>query len=330
MGILKKLLIGAVLAGATLAATGCVSSLPTADPGVFVDGGYHVASSTTGDASNGGMPIYSSSDLQHWSQTDWVFRPGYHPGWADPTAGYWAPQLYYFSANGTHKYEAFYAGMNRNTGQRCIGRAYSASLGNFVDDGNPLCVTGGAYSVIDPSIFYDPNSGNGQHYLLYKDDLPSDRRIVIRTIDEHGNLQSVGPAHHILHVTQFWETRGWSSVEAPTMIFHWPWYYLFYSGGGFSNTGYGVGVAAGTSPIDNFDNVKDPANPILSSAGNSYCGVGGQDVVNNGSLIFYHAFKSSLPPAEPGAERKCTGGRFLGGTQLKWNSANWPYVDGGP
>ena len=320
MGSLKKLLIGAVLAGSTLAATGCVSSLGVADPGVYQDGGgFHVAS-TSGATGGGAMPIYSSGDLQHWSQTGWVLRPGNYPGWADPSKGFWAPQLYYFSANGAHKYEAFYAAINRLSGHRCIGRAYSAGLDNFVDDGHPLCVPDGSYSVIDPSIFYD--SSSGIHYLLYKDDLPSDRRIVIRSIDNHGNLQTVGPPHQILHATQGWETGGWSSVEAPTMIRRGGTYYLFYSGAGYSTDNYGVGVAQSGSPIGGFS--KYGGNPILSGDRDpSYCGVGGQDVTSDGSLIFYHAYKSQ-------SGEGCTGGRYLAGDTISW-SGGWPHVgDGTP
>jgi arabinan endo-1,5-alpha-L-arabinosidase len=338
-GFVRILLASAL--GTSLVSTGCVSGQNAADPGVIQasDGSYRVAA-TSGVHSYGAMPIFSSSDLSNWTRTGAVFAPGSLPSWTDHSAGapgYWAPQIYYFSANGEHKYEAFYSGFKASTQHRCIGRAYSADINAFTDDGNPLCVSNGSYSVIDPSIFYD----SGQHYLLYKDDLSSEqgpKRIVIRTINDHGALSSVGPVHYLITPTQAWETSGgqpedcdgppetdgWASVEAPTMIKKNGTYYLFYSGNAACSDKYGIGVAKSSSPTGGF--VKYGKNPILSGRGNSYCGVGGQDVTNDGSILWYHAYKEQTTDGG-----RCHGDRFLGGQALKWDSSSgWPYLDGGP
>ena len=332
--ILKALLLTAILAAASVV-TGCVSSQNAADPGVIQlnDGSYRVAA-TSGVHSYGAMPIFSSSDLRSWTRTGAVFAPGSLPGWTDSSKGYWAPQIYYFSANGAHKYEVFYAGMNARTQHRCIGRAYSADVNAFIDDGQPLCVSNGSYSVIDPSIFYDPT--DGRHYLLYKDDLSSEqgaKRIVIRSINEHGALSSVGAVHYLITPTQGWETSGggtedcsvtdgWASVENPTMIYRDGRYYLLWSGNAACSDKYAIGVARSSSPTGGF--TKYSGNPILTGRGNSYCGVGGQDVTNDGAILWYHAYKD-----QTGDGGRCIGDRFLGGQPLKW-SAGWPYVDGGP
>jgi beta-xylosidase len=326
-----RILLAAAL-GTSLVSSGCVSSQNAADPGVIqaADGSYRIAA-TSGVHSYGAMPIYATSDLRSFTRSGAVFAPGTLPGWTDSSKGYWAPQIYYFSANGAHKYEVFYAGMNARTQKRCIGRAYSANINAFIDDGNPLCVSGGKYSVIDPAIFYDPQSD--QHYLLYKDDLSSDqgaKRIVIRTINEHGDLSTVGAVHYLITPTQGWETSGggtedcsgtdgWASVENPTMTYKDSRYYLLWSGNSACSDKYAVGVARSSSPTGGF--TKYSGNPILTGRGNSYCGVGGNDVSNDGAILWYHAYKDQTRDGGP-----CIGDRFLGGQALHWDSG-WPLPD---
>ncbi len=302
----------------------------TADPGMLVYGSTYYAASTSGVDSAGVMPIRASSDRLNWSDYGCIFRPGKIPAWTDSSKGYWAPQIYYFSALG--QFVAYYSGLNRSTGKRCIGRATSYGLDDFTDLGRPLlCHPTAAYSIIDQSLFWD---GRAQKlYLLYKNDPPTTvgtKQIVIRSIANDG-LSNIGTPYHILQPTQTWEGV---SVEAPTMVYNSSdgYYYLFYSGATYSRDTYGVGAARSTSPIGSpagADFTKYSGNPILS--GNydpGYCGVGHQDITwtsTEGWLIFYHAYLSQ-------SGEDCTGGRYLMMDQLHWdNSGGWPRVhDGTP
>jgi hypothetical protein len=308
----------------------------TADPGMFTGGGRYYAATTSGVDGSGAMPIRSSADRVNWSDTGRVFRPGGIPSWVDASGGFWAPQIYLFHS--INRYVAYYAAINKSTGKRCIGRATSTTLDAFTDLGRPyVCQSTGAYSVIDPSIFYDPRTA--KHYLLYKDDLAASqgaKRIVIREIGPDG-YSGLGGGYQILSPSQGWEqsSPGWASVEAPTMVYNGSdgLYYLFYSGNGYSTDKYAVGAARARAPLgypnpgDDFG--KFSGNPVLTGDTDpGFCGVGGQDVTNSGSegwLIFYHAYTSQ-------SGEGCTGGRYLMMDELHWDaSGGWPRVhDGTP
>jgi arabinan endo-1,5-alpha-L-arabinosidase len=296
----------------------------TADPGIYDENGtYYVASTSGSDASGGVMPVRASADRLNWSDVGHIFESNQIPPWTDSSVGYWAPQIYYFSAIG--KYVSYYAGMNAATGKRCIGRATSSTPYSFTDDGVPLlCHPTAAYSIIDAAIFWDEIGQ--QHYLMYKNNPKANegtKQIVIRAINNDG-LTGIGTPHHILQPTLAWEGV---SVEGPTMVYRNGYYWLFYSGATYNRDTYALGVARSTSPTGSF--TKDPSGgPILSGNNDpAYCGVGHQDITNtaDGWLVFYHAYLSQ-------SGESCTGDRYLMMDQLHWDrDGGWPRIhDGTP
>ncbi|MBF8192075.1 family 43 glycosylhydrolase [Nonomuraea sp. K274] len=297
----------------------------TADPGtIYTDGRYYVAATSGVDSTGGVMPVRVSVDRHSWSNSGHVFESGKLPGWSDSSYGYWAPEIYFFHSIG--QYVAYFAAINTATGKRCIGRATSSTPYNFTDLGRPLlCHPTAAYSIIDPSIFFD--SVTGRHYLLYKDDPnPSEgtKQIVIRPINDDG-LSGIGTPYHIVAPARSWEGV---SVEAPTMVYQGGFYWIFYSGATYNRDTYALGVARSTSPTGTF--TKDPSGgPILSGNNDPrYCGVGHQDIEHtaaDGWLVFYHAYLSQ-------SGESCTGGRYLMMDVLYWDrSGGWPRIhDGTP
>lgn len=273
------------------------------------------------------MPIRASSDRLTWYDTGRVFRPGKLPAWSDPAYGYWAPQIYHFS--GLNRFHAYYAAINRSTGKRCLGMAYTADVSkvdDFTDLGRPLlCQSTGEYSIIDPALFWD---GYAQKlYLMYKNDpkaTEGTKQVVIRQIATDG-VTLIGGPYHILQPTRGWEGV---SVEGPTLVYRSGYYWLFYSGATYNRDTYAIGVARATSPLGPF--TKDPSGgPILS--GNydpGFCGVGHQDITwtsAHGWLVFYHAYLSQ-------SGESCQGGRYLMMDVLHWDrSGGWPRIhDGTP
>lgn len=344
----------AAVIGAMIFSTAWVSSVVTADPGLIKVGSTYYEASTgsatigSGTAAHTGiLPIYTSTDLRSWTGVSQVFRSGQTPAWADASKGLWAPQIY--SIGG--QYVAYFSAVDASSGRRCIGIATASSLDDATSftSRTEFC-SPNPYDLIDPSVFIDGSN----KYLLYKRDKPvPDKDIAITTLSSDGLTPSVGNAIGIATATQAWETAGgavdscaagasvdgWASVEAPTMIRHGAFYFLFYSGNGYCTDHYGVGVgrcvisAVNSDPLAcNFDSDsprnngwKYSGNPILTADFDpSHCGAGHQDVLPDGSAMVYHTYNGSQN-ATP-----CTGHRYLGEQSLTWtqstdpHQADWP------
>ncbi len=331
---MRKLITAAIVGLAITGLTGCVSNEQIADPGVIqANGKFYVVSTAQPGDPWGKMKVESSQDLQHWSEEGRVFPGNTAPTWA---SGFWAPQIYYL--NSINKYVVYYSAKYYG-GVRCIGRATSNSPTNFSDPGSPWLCSPKNTDLIDPSVFFDPRTN--KHWLLYKRDVPNgqgQKNIASVQLSDNGN-SLIGPSYQILVPSQSWETSPGGidgvgtvnrpSVEAPTMIYHDGNYYLFYSGNTSETDNYGVGVAicpanqgspAGCGGA-NGDFRKYGGNPILTADRDSaYCGAGHQDVTPDGSIMFFHTYKSS--------DEYCSGPRYLAGDSLKW-SGGWPSIGNG-
>ncbi|MBF8192073.1 family 43 glycosylhydrolase [Nonomuraea sp. K274] len=305
---------GATVEGATPAATNKntfgapVHRLGTADPGVLdVDGVWYCYS--TSGSSTGAIPIRRSTDGgATWSDVGRVFPIDGLPTWVTGPKRFWAPEVHAFGGG----YVIYYAS---DGPQRwfCVGAATADHPeGPWTDLGNPL-VSRPDYSVIDPSFFVDPTTGRS--YLLWKNNTnaltpPRPTALVLQEVTADG-LTLVGTATDLLFNTLEWEGKV---VEAPSLIFHKGWYYLFYSGNNFGNASYAVGVAR-SRYIDR-GYVKH-GDPILASD-DVLDGPGGQFPMpdgNNGWQMFFHARERSNPSA----------GRQLWWTRLKFHD-DWPVV----
>ena len=101
------------------------------DPGVLRDGSTYFLTCTSGNAADA-FPIYSSTDLAHWSLASHVFPSGTKPSWA--VSDFWAPEIHKV---GTH-YVAYFSARGAD-GKLAIGAASATSAtGPFTDIGAPL------------------------------------------------------------------------------------------------------------------------------------------------------------------------------------------------
>lgn len=90
------------------------------------------------------------------------FGPGL---WADVNSDIWAPGVEYFGGT----FYMYYSALKAGTGQRCVGRATSASVtGPYKSQAEWACPPQDRWA-IDP----DPFIANGQMYVAYRDDAVS-------------------------------------------------------------------------------------------------------------------------------------------------------------
>ncbi|MHB2017296.1 MAG: glycoside hydrolase family 43 protein [Candidatus Xenobia bacterium] len=284
-----------------------VLSRDAPDPGVIrVGHEYYVA--TTGQDSAGDFPLYRSPDLVHWSPDGAIFPPGHEPSWA--RSDFWAPEIHQV---GNH-FVAYFAARD-DSGRLCIGAATASSPeGPFADLGHPL-IRNMQVGVIDPTFL---RTEDGQQYLYWKEDgngnhPPQPSRIMAAALSTDGLTLTGQPTPVLQNDPKSWEG---GVVEAPEIMQHGDWYYLFYSGNGYSGSRYAVGVARSRSPLGPFE--KQGA-PILHSSpewqGPGHISLvqtpGGQD------WMLYHAWPSDHR------------GRELMLDRIQWGADGWPFIGNG-
>jgi arabinan endo-1,5-alpha-L-arabinosidase len=324
-----------------------------ADPGVsWFEGTYYVTST-------GSDYVRTSPDLVNWHERHRLFAPGGEPQWAvNGRAG--SPKIYRLPGAGG--YVLLFSAQHRVKGKGCIGRAVSPDPHSFVNSGResygpgmpatdgPLeCegprLTKSAYSVIDPALFHDQDTG--RYWLLYKRQLqsridrpPEPSDIVIRPIGSDAKSNLGSPTRLVVAAG-----GAGVSVEAPTMVKRNGRYYLFYSIASFDDDTYGVSVAVSRLEANRPDGgnfARFGGNPIYSGRGNEhYCGVGHQDIVSfaNGNWrLFAHTYLSEAEPPTNCRDATGDGRRFLVSDLIRWdvpstnpdNGANfWPRIDNG-
>ncbi|CAA9503311.1 MAG: GH43_30 / GH43 / GH43_33 / GH43_3 / GH43_31 [uncultured Solirubrobacteraceae bacterium] len=306
--LLSALALAAVLPAPATAQANCASppsvTQGAADPGVSTSATGYALVATSPVAE--GLRIRRSADGINWCYTGervLASIPGGIVG-----GSFWAPQLYEGATLGVAVYAALRKiparfrspkkrGQTAATRRNCIGIAVRRADGYvpmLISGKRALCDRTYRFSMIDASLFF----AGSQAYLLYKED-PDPRarraghvkRIVIRRVNFSGvarNRVELGGIRELLRA------EGWEgiSVEAPTMVFKDGRYYLFYSGGDYTDRSYGVGVARSVRPNGGFHRL--PGNPIVGGPRKSpkgQCGVGHQDVTFRPPAdwrIYYH------------------------------------------
>ncbi|HET8950109.1 MAG TPA: glycoside hydrolase family 43 protein, partial [Solirubrobacteraceae bacterium] len=264
------------------------------------------------------FPMARSSDFVHWTPLPpaMATRPAWVPG---GTAQWnpWAPSVLRRpgACPGTSSPECFvmyYTGLNTTLEPdvNCIGVAVSPSpAGPFRDtgildtdpssrdsSGRPIgCGDDAGHSNIDPAPFIDPATGQGYLYLSTGHEPSTAWRRTISVIPlTDDRLHAAAPRIPLFSFTQDWED---DVVEGPWVTRHDEGYYLFYSGGTFTNFTYGLGFARATSPTGPF--TKPTPTPLLQT-GALVDGPGGGSLVDGphgGDWLVYHG------RAWPGAAR---------------------------
>ena len=239
-----------------------------ADPMILDDGGTYYAYGT-GER----FPMARSTDLVHWqsippamtARPTWV--PSAPAGW-NP----WAPSVLHNepACPGSACYVMYYTALNTTLEPdvNCIGVAIAASpAGPFTDTGmldtepsardaagRPIgCGDDAGHSNIDAAPFVDAATGKANLYFSTGREPSRAWRRTISVVELTADrLKAAGPRRPLFTYTQPWEG---DVVEGPWMVRRDETYYLFYSGGTFTNATYGLGYAYGASPSGPF--VKD-------------------------------------------------------------------------
>jgi beta-xylosidase len=277
------------------------------------------------------FPVIRSTDLVNWAAVGTAFTTA--PAWSSGNP--WAPSVLADPRPCTDRapgstsgecYFLYYVGLNNKlaTPSNCIGVATADSpAGPFRDRGiltrsdgtvhptrGPIgCGDSGGYSNIDPAPFVDAN-GTAYLYLSTGHDASGawNRKasVIPLTADR---TRASGGRRALFGATRTWEA---GVVEGPWMHKRNSTYYLFYSGGSFTNGSYAMGYATSSSPTGTF--AKASANPILKSTAD-VIGPGGGSLTTGprgGDWMVYHARATAGAP------------RTLRIDPLVWNTAYVP------
>jgi xylan 1,4-beta-xylosidase len=278
-----------------------------ADPSTTrVDGVYWATATST--LHSPGLPLMRSTDLLHWKYAGSIFPK--RPSWT--VGDLWAPELV---VDDGHML-VYYAG-HRRRGRLCIGVATApAPAGPYTDHGPILCQSAGS---IDPTQVRDID---GTPYLVWKEDgnaVGRPSRILIQQLRPDG-LRRIGPRRELLRNAAPWEG---SVVEAPEIVAHDGWLYMFYSGNSYGpplHCAYALGVARSRALFGPWE--RDPGNPILSSNQAWHC-PGHASPVSDGAgrlFLLYHAY-----PA--GGSANAPRDALL--DVVAWSPDGWPAINGG-
>jgi beta-xylosidase len=254
------------------------------DPDVVLSGGTYYAF-TTGNL-NGPIQLFISTNLAHWTQTNW---PG--PLLQDATwttyGKEWAPGVIQVG----EQWVMYYATEETETGAQCITMATAPTItGPYVNDQSaPLTC-----DAIDPSPY---TTSDGSLLLTWKGDEASGRgaKIMVEQLSADGRsfLPGTSPTV-VLTADQPWET----TVENPDMALIGGTWFLVYSGGSYSDASYATGYAMCTGPLGPCTKPLD--HPLLTSAA-EVIGPGGASAFADKSGQWWLAYAAATPgPGEYG------------------------------
>ncbi len=222
------------------------------DPGVLKDGNTYWMTHTMGSIP--ACPLWRSTDLVHWKFHNHLLTAENAPSWVHNR--FWAPEIHRVGK----RYILLYTAGDKS-GHLCIGSAIANRVdGPYKTFDKPL-IDGSAMGVIDPTLFTDDD---GRVYLFWKDDgndVGKPCHLFVQEMEDPGVRFSRG-SHPITLMTS--QAAGWENgiIEGPEVVKRNGWYYLFYSGSGYSS-GYAEGVARSRSITGPYE--RCPHNPILRS-----------------------------------------------------------------
>lgn len=271
------------------------------DPSLVRDGATFWATSTSSAAAPG-FPLVRSTDLVHWLPAGTIFTR--LPRWAGDS--FWAPEIFVDRAGVRAYYSA-----RRGGGRLCVAVATAAAVaGPYSDRGPLVCQRAGS---IDPTRAYDVD---GRLYLVWKEDgnAVGRRSVIWRQRLSADGLRLIGPRRALLRSQARWEGRV---VEAPSIVRHGGWTYLFYSGNSYAwpSCRYALGVARARTLRGPFR--RSPRNPILRSGRGWRCpGHAGFTTDDAGNtFVMYHAYSPTRP-----------GERMALLARVRWRADGWPVV----
>lgn len=192
------------------------------DPSVIRQGRYFYSFSTGDVAHPSYLPVQRSTDLLHWTAVGTVFTAP--PEWVTRELGFtpeslWAPDISFFDG----LYHLYYAGSSFGSNNSVIGLATSPTLDpaspayRWTDRGMVLrSSTTDDYNAIDPELFVDVD---GTAWLAFGSFWDGIR---MRRLDRVTGMPADQASYSLA-------SRGGASVEAPSILRHGGYYYLFAS-----------------------------------------------------------------------------------------------------
>jgi arabinan endo-1,5-alpha-L-arabinosidase len=272
-----------------------------ADPFVLRDSSGFYAYGTSGPDLAGvapHFPILRSHDLRQWEHIGHSLRP---PKGREQDS-FWAPEvayrdgLYYlyYSSGGPdgqdHK-------LRVATAQRPEGPFHSDDVALLPDE--PFSID--AHPFHDPASdrwflffakdFFDGRSGTGIAVVEFAPDLMSVSGDVQTIIRPSADWQIYQRNRHWYGIT--WP--AWHTVEGPFVVFKGGRYWLFYSGGLWKGSDYGVSYAVADHVLGPYVEWQPELGPKLLRTSATQFGPGHNSVVeaSHRSYIIYHAWDSA-------------------------------------
>ena len=270
------------------------------DPSIIeVDGVYYA----TGSSNNWApfYPIYTSTDLEHWTFLTYVFQE--KP--AGTISSYWAPELFYHN----NTFYCYYTA-KRTDGTSVIGVATSKDITKgFVDKGE---IIEWGDEAIDSFVYNE----DGQLYITWKAyGLTQDKPIQILG----SKLSSDGlhlEGEHFSMLTAEVDTWEKGGIEGQCIVKHNGYLYMLYSGNACCGGGcdYQVGVARAKTMEGPWEKYSD--NPILKGNDTWKCPGHGTALATKGGWYYlYHAYNNEGFPYL---------GRSVLLSQFNWDANGWP------
>jgi len=278
------------------------------DPGVLYYNGLWYMVST---GCNGGScyPIRRSKDLAHWEHIGYVLGDSTKPSWA--VGDFWAPELHMING----RVNCYFSARHTNGWLTIGGATAKTPEGPYTAFANPIVQN--TLSTIDVHVAYE--EGSKKPYLVWK--VEEDKTpIHAAELNEDGSSIR-GDIHELIHVDQAWEGE---LVEGPWIIYHKPYYYLFYSGNPYNTPRYAVGVARSKSLLGPYEKAATPVMSQIAdhAPGHKFVGPGHCSVVHvpetGADVMIYHAWLSGQIMGGPG--------RVVLADKIYWGEDLWPRV----
>ncbi len=231
-----------------------------ADPWVLQHEGVYYLYGTHDRNPGLGVPVYTSTDLVHWSWRGFAFKKTAST-WSQ--VNFWGPEVLRFEG----RFRMYY---NASPGPKpgppfnmhlCIAESDSP-LGPFREVKAPWFQPEGKDEAIDQSVFLD-DDGKGYLYWTRVTDGRNEIQVVPLTDDL---LRFAGPSRLCVQPTQAWESHPWNGhvvAEGSFAFKRGATCYLTYTGNHFMDSHYAIGYATSDSPLGPWE--KSPDNPILAA-----------------------------------------------------------------
>lgn len=278
-----------------------------ADPDVIYHEGYYYLYPTTNNMNTAAYGVYRSTNLADWELLE---RPAYLPSrdnWS--VNGLWAPDI--IQHNG--KWFLFYTGTYQSDpNRRTIGVAVSDHpTGPFTEykdhEGKNLKYDLG-YNIIDAEVLVD----DGRVFFYFTKEWvtneisPNVWASSIDVVELSSDLRTMlTEPQELILPTQLWEVKPRVSiVEAPHMLKHNGKYYLTYSGNGYTDTGYAVGLAISNNPLGPFTKIEGDNRIIYTEQEQEFVsGTGHHAFVEGVDGQLFAVYHSHKTPTSPSAAR---------------------------